>query len=196
MDRAGIAQMLFLTGCCKKGFSLIRQQRMYRGYDRHIGAEIAVVADSDFRIILDGQVEIDENTFSDLRMFSIVECDRTLDKQAFAGFSQDLVQDGLPFLGLIFIRLVVIHVQVVGPQLDGHQFRVGRAEQDAGSDLFFFSHDRFPFLWDEDCILLRSSGIWLAPDTKEVPAEIISEMRSESMVQRKHIDIFPDRGYI
>lgn len=59
----GIAEKLFLPVCSQHLPALVGEHGMDGRHDCHIGAEIAIVPDGDFGIVLDGQVEICEEIF-------------------------------------------------------------------------------------------------------------------------------------
>ncbi len=59
----GIAEKFFLPVCSQHLPALVGEHGMDGRHDCHIGAEIAIVPDGDFGIVLDGQVEICEEIF-------------------------------------------------------------------------------------------------------------------------------------
>ena len=78
-----------------------------------------------------------------------MERDGPLYAPALAELADDLLEEGVPLFKIVLMGLVVVHIQVVGPALDGHQFRLGGAEQHPGSDLFLWIclfSERLPYM--------------------------------------------------
>ena len=83
---------------------------MHRGDNGDVGAEIAVIPNGHLPIILDGEIEISKKVFADFGVLPVVKSDRPLNPHALSHFAQDFLKDCGPFLKLILMGLVVIHV--------------------------------------------------------------------------------------
>ena len=104
---------------------------MDRRYDRYVRAEIAAFPDRDLRVVLAGEIEIDEGPPADFGVDAVVERNGPLQKNAFVHFAEDLFQDGAALFGPVFIQPVVIEIQVVRFQFSLFPPRLRRAEKKA-----------------------------------------------------------------
>ena len=109
-------------------------------YYRYIRTEIAVVAYRYFGVVLNRQIEIPEKVFPDLRVFSVVESDRPLNKAALSEFSDYFGKKFGAFFRFVFMRAVVIDIEIVRFEFYCFQFRVGGVKQNTRPDFFFLSH--------------------------------------------------------
>ena len=115
---------------------------MKRSDDRRVRTEIAAVPDRHPCVVLYRQIEVSEETLSDLRVLAVVEEDRSLNETALAEFPENLSEDfGAPF-GFAFKRGVVRRVEIVRFSLDRPQLRIGGVEQKPRVYFLFFSHSR------------------------------------------------------
>ena len=119
MHRLCVAQPLRPSVRAQKGVALLGDHGMDRRDNGDARAKITVVPNGDFPIVLDGQIEISEKVAADLRMLAIVEIHRALDKAALPHLPHHLGQKPGTLFRFVFKGLVILHVQVVGPQFDG-----------------------------------------------------------------------------
>lgn len=112
-----------------------------------VGSKIAVVPNGHQGIVLNGQVKIGEKVSADFGVFPIVKSNGPLNSHALSHLAKDLPKNLLPFLKLVLVGLVVIHIQIMGFALDCHQLWIAGAEHNAFKNpfLFFYHSSRPPF---------------------------------------------------
>ena len=133
-----IAEPLYISVLVEHGLALVGQHRVHRGYDGAVRPEITVVADGNKRIILHGEIEIDECALADGGVLAVMECDGALQKCPLTDSAENFVQNSVALLGFILIQTVVVDIEVVGTQLDGFEFRISGTKKLPCKDFFFF----------------------------------------------------------
>ena len=123
--------------------ALIRQKRMLRCDDGHVGTKVDAVTNGHLAVILNGQVEVAEHILAHGGVAAIVDRDRAVCRRAFTDLRENLFEERRTLFPFIFIGVVEIVAQVVAAQLHGCQVGMTRVVKLAGKDFFFFSHDMF-----------------------------------------------------
>ena len=83
-----------------------------------------MVAYRHLRVVLHGEIEIAEKVFAYLRVFSVVKCDGPLNEAPFPELAEYLRQYPGAFFGLLFIRIVIVDIQIVCSAFYRLQLRV------------------------------------------------------------------------
>ena len=139
-DGFGVAEAFRFSLCGQKRVSLAGDHRVKRRYDGYVGAEVAVISDSNLGVILNGQVKVAEKTLPDFCMAAVVKIDGSLEKGTFSELAEHFRKDSGALFCLVLVCCIVIDVQIVCLELQGPQFRVAWAEQNTGPDFIFLPH--------------------------------------------------------
>ena len=108
-----IAEPLLLPFRRQHQIALLGNHGVNRCHDGGVGAEVAVVPNDYFCVILYGQVEIAEEAPADFGMSAIVEGNGPLDESALSELPDDFLQNRRPLFRLVLMGAVVVHIQVM-----------------------------------------------------------------------------------
>lgn len=122
-------------------YALIRNEGMVGTEKADVGSEHHIVADDDFPVVKDEQIEVRKKVVADERVAAVIKLDGPLKVIIPADAPYEFLYERQP-IRIIFIHGVELPAQLVRHMLDVLEFPTSRIKKPSCKNLFFFRHSR------------------------------------------------------
>ena len=135
-----VAEPFHLAALVPHPLPLVGKHRVNGGDDGDVRSEVAAVVDHNLRVVLHGQVEVDEHTFPDFRVLSVMKGHRALQKAPLAQFPEHFTEDLRALFGFVLVGIVIVDIQLMRAQFDCFQCGIAGEEQQSRRALPVLGH--------------------------------------------------------